>query len=55
MEMVIIHYNDGIKKEDLTFKATSPQEALVVTLRELSPERMWARGWDKKYCWKEIR
>lgn len=55
MEKLIIHYNDGEKKQDLVFRVKTSQEALAVTLRELSPEVLWARGWDKKYCWNEVR
>jgi hypothetical protein len=55
MTHIIIHYNDGEKKDRLVFKAESPQEALVIAMRELAPEKLWKRGWDKKYCWQEIR
>ena len=49
MERLIIHYNDGIKKEDLSFDVKTPHEALVIIMTELAPEKLWAKGWDKKY------
>lgn len=55
MTQIIIHYDDGNHKEDLIFKADSPHEALIITMRELAPEKLQAKGWEKKYCWQEIR
>lgn len=55
MEKIIIHYDDGKYKEDLVFKATTPQEALVIAMRELAPEKLQSKGWDKKNCWQEIQ
>lgn len=55
MTQIIIHYNDGEKKQDLVFNVNNTQEALVVLMEQLSPEKLWERGWDKKYCWNEVR
>lgn len=55
MKYVIIHYNDNNVKQDLFFEAKDMKQALVILMRETAPEKLWARGWDQKYLWNEVR
>lgn len=56
MKQLIIHYDDNQNcKVDLYFNISNQQEMLAIIMRETSPEKLWARGWDKKYIWNEVR
>ncbi len=57
MEHLVIHYNDGNKKEDLYFNVKTNKDVLNIIMNETAPEKLWARGWvnNKNYIWNEVR